>query len=150
MSMTYEPQNGKLDPIFKKKWINALRSGQYLQGKQSIRRTVTTVEGVVVPTYCCLGVALDIIDHDGWVPHLSPAMSRGDFDWRSPDGTGMFINANTTMNFRFLPETSNMPNSELPTEMQSSHTTFARRLANMNDVEGAAFDQIADWIEANL
>ena len=44
----------KLDPEFKKKWVNALRSGEYKQGDCSLFRN---------GKYCCLGVASVIL---GW------------------------------------------------------------------------------------
>lgn len=41
----------------KKKWLEALRSGNYKQGSHRLR------DG---NTFCCLGVLCDIIDPDGW------------------------------------------------------------------------------------
>lgn len=40
-----------------RKWLDALKSGDYKQAKGSLR----TSSG-----YCCLGVACDIVDPDGW------------------------------------------------------------------------------------
>lgn len=41
-----------------KKWVKALRSGKYLQGKwQLMKRDKVTGH----PTYCCLGVLADIV-----------------------------------------------------------------------------------------
>lgn len=40
----------KLDPEFKKKWVAALRSGEYKQGKTHLYKSASD-------TYCCLGVA---------------------------------------------------------------------------------------------
>jgi hypothetical protein len=41
----------KMNPKVKQKWIDALRSGEYVQGKEKLR----SVSG-----YCCLGVLCDI------------------------------------------------------------------------------------------
>jgi hypothetical protein len=41
----------------KRKWIAALRSGEYRQAQNGLR----TSDG-----YCCLGVLCDIVDPDGW------------------------------------------------------------------------------------
>lgn len=46
-----------LDPEFKAKWIAALRSGEYRQGKHYLR------EG---SRFCCLGVACNLIDPGAW------------------------------------------------------------------------------------
>ena len=48
----------KLDPEIKAKWLEALRSGKYEQGKGCLRDH----EG----KYCCLGVLADIVDPEGW------------------------------------------------------------------------------------
>jgi hypothetical protein len=40
----------KLPPAFKQKWIDALRSGKYKQGRSLLHDPVKS-------TYCCLGVA---------------------------------------------------------------------------------------------
>lgn len=41
----------KMDPEVKKKWLEALRSGKYKQGKGKLKRS---------DTYCCLGVLCDL------------------------------------------------------------------------------------------
>jgi hypothetical protein len=48
----------KLDPEFKKKWVAALRSGKYKQGKGGLRNQHGE--------FCCLGVACDVMDPDAW------------------------------------------------------------------------------------
>lgn len=42
----------------KAKWIEALRSGKYAQGKNAMRTTEDT--------YCCLGVLCDVVDPAAW------------------------------------------------------------------------------------
>ena len=46
-----------MTPEFKAKWVAALRSGKYKQGRGALRKG---------DTFCCLGVACDLIDKDGW------------------------------------------------------------------------------------
>jgi len=46
----------KLDPTFKKKWIAALRSGEYEQGAGFLHNTVQD-------RYCCLGVACEVVQY---------------------------------------------------------------------------------------
>lgn len=59
----------RLPPEFKAKWLEALRSGKYTQGKNSLR----TEAGL----FCCMGVACDIIDPAKWAQE-----SHGDgYDW---------------------------------------------------------------------
>ncbi len=42
----------RMNPTIKSKWIKALRSGKYKQGKGALRPTTNT--------YCCLGVLTDL------------------------------------------------------------------------------------------
>ena len=47
---------------WKKRWVQALRSGEYLQGNGSLKKK--DENGVAV--YCCLGVLCDIVDPKAW------------------------------------------------------------------------------------
>jgi hypothetical protein len=46
-----------MDANFKKKWVEALRSGSYKQAQYGLQR-----DG----GFCCLGVLCDIYDNTGW------------------------------------------------------------------------------------
>ncbi len=46
-----------MDPILKAKWIEALRSGKYKQGKGVLRYG---------DEFCCLGVLCDVVDPKKW------------------------------------------------------------------------------------
>jgi hypothetical protein len=46
-----------MDPVAKKKWVDALRSGKYNQGRGRLRHD---------DEYCCLGVFCDLIDDGEW------------------------------------------------------------------------------------
>lgn len=50
-----------LEPDFKAYWVEALRSGEYKQGKYLLKKG---------DKFCCLGVACDLLAPDAWV--LSP------------------------------------------------------------------------------
>jgi len=43
---------------FKQKWLEALRGGQYKQGKNVLR--------TAQDEFCCLGVLCDVVSPDGW------------------------------------------------------------------------------------
>lgn len=49
----------KMNEEIKTKWLEALRSGRYQQGKSVLRGPDDR--------YCCLGVLCDVIDSSGWV-----------------------------------------------------------------------------------
>lgn len=46
---------------FATKWIEELRSGNYMQGNGTLRRE---------DTYCCLGVLCDVVDPRHWVDSI--------------------------------------------------------------------------------
>lgn len=64
-----------MTPEFKALWIEALRSGKYKQGRGALRRG---------DTFCCLGVACDLIDPDAW--EGGEAM-----DWDGYRSNGLFV-----------------------------------------------------------
>jgi hypothetical protein len=46
-----------MDAEIKTKWVEALRSGKYAQGRNRLRRG---------DTFCCLGVLCDLVGGGGW------------------------------------------------------------------------------------
>jgi hypothetical protein len=49
------------DTELKKKWVAALRSGEYKQGQRGLRSRVDNED-----RFCCLGVLCDLIDSTKW------------------------------------------------------------------------------------
>ena len=118
----------KMDPHWKKKWVDALRSGEYLQGKGCLRRRTS---------YCCLGVLTDLAIREGAV--------KG--DWR-PFGMGGGYESGDD-----YPEVTA---SALPLEVQVATGVVGEypragewTLAAWNDT-GSTFPEIADLIEEYL
>lgn len=60
MTMTPTLLNGAkpMDSEIKAKWLEALRSGRYAQGRQGLRN--------YNDEFCCLGVLCDAVAPDGW------------------------------------------------------------------------------------
>lgn len=52
----------------KKKWVNALRSGDYHQGRGRLRkrRNPESTKDRNLDLFCCLGVLCDLYDPEGW------------------------------------------------------------------------------------
>lgn len=63
-----------MDPIVKSLWTDALRSGKYTQGRNTLKRfSVAYPTGHRRDEYCCLGVLCDLYalahpDQPGWAP----------------------------------------------------------------------------------
>lgn len=52
-----------MDAELKAKWVAALRSGEYEQGRGGLRNSNNSGGD----TFCCLGVLCDVINHQNWV-----------------------------------------------------------------------------------
>ena len=72
-SVVYSPQGkGQMDADIKKRWVEALRSGKYAQGKNWLRNK---------DNFCCLGVLCDLKDAGAW--------EDGDFHFNGYDADVM-------------------------------------------------------------
>jgi hypothetical protein len=117
-----------MNPDVKKKWVEALSSGKYKQGRDALRRK---------DAFCCLGVLCDLASQDGtgkWgkagdkLYHFyTEGQEKGGFlpvavqDWAGLDDMSPGVH----------------------------HEGECRALAGLND-DGLTFNQIADLIEAQL
>ena len=112
-----------MNPEIKAKWVEALRSGKYEQGRDVLRTTDNK--------FCCLGVLADIRNPEGWRSDPQTIGTRGGrlingFGWRD-----------------FLPDDLlSLPDLGIDLEDQLT-------LVDMND-HGRSFDEIADYIERHL
>lgn len=114
----------------KARWINALLSGEYEQGKGFLR----SPEG----EYCCLGVLCDLYSKDTgieWGKGRSGANTMHGLDGMTSNEVDRWAG--------FVESTQYTP--ELSVETYDILST----LADMND-EGATFKQIVDVIEEKL
>ena len=112
----------------KQKWIDALRSGKYTQGRGVLRSRTNS--------FCCLGVLLDISGKGEW---------KGD-----GDSTYDFV-----VKDAFFDE--EWPHwSTISTELEAAGRRITglsqeqeSRLIELNDRVGASFSQIAEWVESH-
>lgn len=138
-----------MDQAIGRRWVEALRSGNYQQTTGFLRRTEHTnrVTGEVNPAgFCCLGVLCDLIAPDRWdvsdagVDHIVPFL-RTD-DEREALGT---VFADAMPPYDVL-EASGL--AEYAADVEDD-TLNADDLAGRND-RGATFAEIADIIEDAL
>ena len=52
-----------MNPEIRKKWIEALESGDYLRGKGFLRKKADNEK---VTKHCCLGVLVDLVEPESW------------------------------------------------------------------------------------
>lgn len=118
----------KINPEWKARWLEALRSGKYQQGKYRLRDNADGAD-----RFCCLGVLCDTYDPNGWGPNNSdPDSVDSRLVYMAPDGG---------VGSAYLP---------LQIEAEVGITQSAQdKLTSLND-EPHDFDYIADWIEVYL
>jgi hypothetical protein len=116
----------------KTRWLHALRSGEYTQTVEMLRRTLTDGGS----GYCCLGVLAEVLE-----PGKLNTYYGEDF-----------LDENITNNEEFIAvhglealcaEVDNSKSEYAP------GSTYEDVLVNMND-GGKTFAEIADWIEEHL
>lgn len=110
-----------MDNVYKEKWVNALRSDQYTQGRVALCRENPDNE----TEFCCLGVLLDVYDPGGWD---KPDEERNIRNYYGACGT--------------------VPPEIADKLCISLH--HLRTLICMNDDNGMTFGDIANFIEENM
>lgn len=118
--------NNKLPKAFKNKWVKALKSGKYNQGKSCLKEKNEYGEF----QFCCLGVAADLIG-------LKPVLGYSTVFIGGMKFKGENLNTSPLRGYTKLPEIL-WGNEGIP-----------KKLADMNDC-GDTFEEIADYIQENL
>ena len=132
--MQYEIKNYvvKLPLDIKEKWLEALRSGRYRQGKNCLRN--------LYDEYCCIGVLLDVIDPTRWI------RKENCYSWENEDA----VLPKSLQNQYGLKSTIIIE----PLKTQYKDDNYDRCTINdltcANDVACYNFKQIADIIEQQL
>ena len=104
----------------KKKWVEALRSGDYKQTKGYLQ--VTDPGLCIYPVgFCCLGVLCEVANY----PYMRNSDQFLPSGLQEEQGLGMLVR-------------------------YDSCETIASHVMKMNDVGNNSFSDIADWIEANV
>lgn len=114
----------------KQKWVEALRSGQYTQGKGVLRTGADR--------FCCLGVLCDLVDPSGW-GQLSAVET-------CVDGRDMELDA-YSYEYREARVATSLPNNLR--EIVGLQPADMRALIQLNDF-GRSFETIAQHIEVNI
>ena len=102
----------------KTKWIEALRSDEYSQGRGNLK--VANCGPDEPADFCCLGVLCDLVDHDKWT--------------EKADGYYLFEGK------------ADYPPEKIM-ELVGLTMDDAKQLAGFNDDDGYLFEDIADFLE---
>lgn len=120
-----------MKPEIKARWLEALRSGKYKQGRGKLRQAVDVEGGA---EYCCLGVLCDL------------AAKEGVGDW--VDGS-LFRDAVEIQAGVLPPGVQAWARTAYGNPVVPDRTGGCTTLAAVND-QGATFEEIADLIEKYL
>ena len=131
-----------MNPELKAKWLTALRSGQYDQGRHRLRTDDNH--------YCCLGVLCEVSNVGKWKfrPHLRP----GDEDFDPQDGDWVYFAPSIR-----TPSATVQMEGLLAVEYEEfwigeyigEGSEIIGEAMEMND-HGRSFDEIADYLEEAL
>lgn len=124
----------------KKKWVKALRSGDYDQASGALCKVQKDKKGTHL-SYCCLGVLADVSGEGEWVKQ-SPTDSYTDYD--GP------IRRYKFPTLRDYHEHAEADFSTKQAEILGLAYAEQSTLVDMNDDQGASFKKIAKWIEKNV
>lgn len=106
-----------MDAELKQRWVQALRSGKYAQGRNVLKNRIGHDT-----QYCCLGVLCELLGGEWEVDHNGRATYDGEIYQLTP----------------------------AVLEQAQIKANEQEKLIQMNDMDRATFDTIADYIEKNL
>lgn len=130
-----------MNPEIKAKWLTALRSGEYRQGRNVLKQQFDENDA---PQFCCLGVLCDIAIKDGLNLTVNDINEYEDTDaiiWSFDDHQELLPRA--VMEWAGM----DSDNPALPNPEDEGHPTTD--IASLND-NGMDFENIADIIEREL
>jgi hypothetical protein len=122
-----------MDQEIKKRWVEALRSGKYRQGRERLRSTDND--------FCCLGVLCDVIDPDGWLTEEeSDGVAIPHRHWN-----------NDSLPPRVITDKAGLKQGEVETLWHMNDGVyFSPSLTGEATLRMRTFGEIADHIEKNL
>lgn len=123
-----------MDGQLKTRWVEALRSGKYRQGREALRTRVVEEGQIKGYVYCCLGVLCDLIEPNGWDEAQN---------WYPEDPEGDCIYSASLM-FELLPIEAAV--AQMLMQMNDAMNRTAEDRPAFHEFD---FDAIADYIEGH-
>jgi hypothetical protein len=122
-----------MKPDIKQRWLAALRSGNYEQGKGSLSKI--DKKGNV--SYCCLGVLCDILKDESKLFKQTYKIKAGNYEY-------------SVYGIEYVDECETLPYSQMEYVGISDADTNILIEMNDDDVNEKTFNEIADYIEDHL
>lgn len=120
-----------------RKWVDALRSGEFQQGTQALNRN---------GKFCCLGVACEVAIRNGLALEVKPGDIDCDCDLHQNMEEIISYNGDATVLPEAVKEWLGLERSNPSVEYDGD---YSENLATLNDSGLKDFAQLADIIEAN-
>lgn len=117
-------------------WLDALRSGEYLQGTGALRRKVSGKE-----YFCCLGVLMDLAEKQGLCEY---SQHDSGYIVEREDGSGKWFE-----NSVLAAKVAHWAGLRIMDPSVLTEDGFQNGLAELND-NGMTFEKIANCIEKQL
>jgi hypothetical protein len=118
------------------RWITALRSGAYEQGRMSLRERSGE-------RYCCLGVLCDVYNPELWQWHHNYGWVYHEDEGVRSDGV-VSEGMTNTLPPRYIRDELGLQNNVV---YEGEHLILSHVLTQMNDFESRDFNEIADYLE---
>lgn len=153
-----------MDANLKKKWLDALRSGEYEQGSDQL--VMTFMDGQ--DKFCCLGVLADImgdVEREGdWFKFPTEGLDMDSILWDDEECRLMGVGDWSGDNAEFIRDEKIVAETMIPspiadklglrtlvqsdTDNVTPKKELRNELAHMNDQQGKSFIEIADHLES--
>jgi hypothetical protein len=119
-----------MNPELKAKWLEALRSGKYTQGRGRLKTNDNE--------YCCLGVLCDVSGKGFW----DVFVERGQPGY-TVQGQRLTMTASAVID-------EGLPITQILKDGRTYPDSAETALVDMNDREGKSFEEIAKFVEEYL
>ena len=130
----------KLNPEAKAEWVAALRSGEFLQGRNALE----VVDGSGASRFCCLGVACFLAEEKGLIQR---ELAEGDSLYNyGAEGRGWWNGALPPRVSEWLVDIHDTTADK--SNVWVDYGGAGHSLSFLNDQYEVGFDKIADLIEA--
>ena len=127
-----------MDAELKAKWIAALRSGEYKQGREQLNASNRA--------FCCLGVLCEV---EKFPKYSEDFGDRIGYEFPTGETESSLLPENYRQSIGLQAPTA-VPSYDNITKEQVGFYTKHEFCMLMNDTESKAFAEIADYIEANF
>lgn len=132
----------KMNPAIKQLWIDALRSGKYVQTDGQLRRKHGEANDTFC-TYCALGVLCDIA-----ADHGIGEWDDESFDCSRVNLTGCYDRSDQMLPYS-VQKWAGITHANPSVHITNTSTPYWETIVHLNDGQNYSFEEIAEILETN-